>query len=75
MTSHSQSQGLPSAECASLTGTLHAFAERLRERFGLWLRRARSRRELSELDERTLQDIGVTRSQARFESSKPFWID
>ena len=38
-----------------------------------WSERRSQRRVLAELDERLLQDIGVTRSQARFEAAKPFW--
>jgi uncharacterized protein YjiS (DUF1127 family) len=42
-----------------------------------WLRsamdRARQRHKLGELDDRLLRDIGIARSQAREESSKPFW--
>lgn len=42
-----------------------------------WLRAAaarwRQRRTLEELDERMLRDIGVSRSQAMAEASKPFW--
>jgi uncharacterized protein YjiS (DUF1127 family) len=38
-----------------------------------WQARARSRRELMALDDRTLQDIGVSRGDAYMEYSKPFW--
>ena len=44
--------------------------------FGLievWMRRSRTRRELSDLNDHELADIGVSRAQARFESDKPFW--
>ena len=34
---------------------------------------ARSRRQLSQLDERLLRDIGLDRGTARFEASKSFW--
>jgi uncharacterized protein YjiS (DUF1127 family) len=37
--------------------------------------RQRQRRALTRLDVRLLQDFGVTRSQAREESSKWFWQD
>jgi uncharacterized protein YjiS (DUF1127 family) len=33
----------------------------------------RQRRELLSLDDRTLADIGVTRSEAQYEGSKAFW--
>lgn len=39
----------------------------------LWRRRARSRRELRELDEHLLRDIGVSRGVAEHEAAKPFW--
>jgi uncharacterized protein YjiS (DUF1127 family) len=35
--------------------------------------RARQRRLLAALDDRTLRDIGVTRSDAGAEANKPFW--
>jgi uncharacterized protein YjiS (DUF1127 family) len=34
---------------------------------------ARSRRQLAQLDERLLRDIGLDRATARFEASKSFW--
>lgn len=39
-----------------------------------WRTRARSRNELMNLSDRTLRDIGVSRSDAMFEASKPFWM-
>lgn len=40
-----------------------------------WRRRARSRRELAQLDARLLRDIGLDRARALHEASKPFWRD
>ena len=34
---------------------------------------ARSRRQLAQLDERLLRDIGLDRATARFEAHKSFW--
>ena len=34
---------------------------------------ARSRRQLAELDERLLRDIGLDRATARLEATKSFW--
>jgi uncharacterized protein YjiS (DUF1127 family) len=34
---------------------------------------ARSRRQLSQLDERLLRDIGLDRGTARYEATKGFW--
>ena len=38
-----------------------------------WRRRARERGQLAALDDRMLKDIGLTRADAEFLSSKPFW--
>jgi len=40
-----------------------------------WQARSRSRRELMSLDDRTLQDIGMSRGDAYMEYGKPFWRD
>jgi uncharacterized protein YjiS (DUF1127 family) len=45
------------------------FVATLRE----WRRRARDRARLAELDDRTLKDIGLTRTDAEFLINKPFW--
>ncbi len=41
--------------------------------FATWATRARSRRELAELSEHVLRDIGLTRADVLREISKPFW--
>jgi uncharacterized protein YjiS (DUF1127 family) len=38
-----------------------------------WRRRARSRRELSELNERDRHDLCISRCDAQREAQKPFW--
>ncbi len=38
-----------------------------------WHRRSRDRAALARLDERTLQDIGLSRAEAQFIVNKPFW--
>jgi uncharacterized protein YjiS (DUF1127 family) len=40
-----------------------------------WRRRARERDQLARLDDRMLQDIGITRAEALHLSDKPFWKD
>jgi uncharacterized protein YjiS (DUF1127 family) len=40
----------------------------------LWADRATQRRDLAELDDRLLHDIGKSREEARRESEKPFWM-
>jgi uncharacterized protein YjiS (DUF1127 family) len=42
-------------------------------RIASWIERMRQRRALAELDDRLLQDIGITRYDAAFEAEKPFW--
>lgn len=43
------------------------------DRYRLWAACAQERRALSDLDDRQLRDIGVSREQARHESARPFW--
>jgi uncharacterized protein YjiS (DUF1127 family) len=39
-----------------------------------WQERTRQRRQLSELDDRMLKDIGLTRADVAREVEKPFWM-
>jgi len=39
----------------------------------IWRLRSVTRRELLELDERLLADVGIKRADALMEASKPFW--
>jgi uncharacterized protein YjiS (DUF1127 family) len=47
--------------------------DRVRATLREWRQRARARRELAAFDDLALRDIGLSRSQAQFESGKPFW--
>ncbi len=47
---------------------------RVKQNLAEWHRRARSRNELMGLSDRCLRDIGISRSAADFEASKPFWM-
>ncbi len=38
-----------------------------------WQGRIDDRMRLSELDDRLLSDMGISRTDAQYESSKPFW--
>jgi len=40
----------------------------------VWQRRADQRRQLSELSDHQLRDMGISRQAARREYSKPFWL-
>jgi uncharacterized protein YjiS (DUF1127 family) len=42
-------------------------------RFSEWQQRSAGRRELMNLTERDLRDIGISRSDAEAEANKPFW--
>jgi len=45
----------------------------LRQVFGLWLRRARTRRQLDALSDHELRDLGLDHGDAMREAAKPFW--
>jgi uncharacterized protein YjiS (DUF1127 family) len=57
------------AAMALLAGTVVVGVEALITRAELH----RSRRQLSELDDRLLRDIGLDRGKAQYEASKGFW--
>ena len=52
-----------------IAGTVVVGVEALMTRVEL----SRSRRQLAELDDRLLRDIGLDRGKARFEAGKGFW--
>ena len=54
---------------APLAGTVTAF----NQIFATWRRRAQERRELVNLDHRTIRDLGLSPSEIQFEANKPFW--
>ena len=43
------------------------------DRLRLWRTRARQRRALARLDDRLLDDVGLTRDDVHREARKPFW--
>jgi len=47
---------------------------RLKHLFGGWHRRECSRRELMNLSDRILQDIGLSRGETKLEAPKLFWL-
>lgn len=57
----------------SLRYRLNEAAQRALATIHTWHRRAVERHQLAALDERTLKDIGITRADALYLGSKPFW--
>jgi uncharacterized protein YjiS (DUF1127 family) len=55
-------------------GSFAAYLERARGIIRTWRSRAASRRQLCELSEHELKDIGLTRAEAASEAAKPFWF-
>ncbi len=49
--------------------SVHKFAKVIHE----WNRRYRTRKELLEMEDYMLKDIGISRSDALREGNKPFW--
>lgn len=41
---------------------------------GVWIERSRQRRALTNLDDRLLDDVGISRCEATREIAKPFWL-
>ena len=54
--------------------TVFGWPRRILATLVTWQARADGRRHLSELDDRLLADMGVSRAEADRESRKPFWI-
>ena len=46
----------------------------VKQGFANWSRRARSRKELMNLSDRGLSDIGIARHSSGLKSCKPFWM-
>ena len=42
-------------------------------KIAVWLDRRQGRQDLSELDDRLLADVGISREDALWEAGKPFW--
>lgn len=64
-----------SATTAHRMNTVPAFAPiaRLRDLVANWRLRAWERQGLLLLEDRDLRDLGISRGQAAYEASKPFW--
>ena len=49
-------------------------SEQIHDLLRTWFERDRQRRQLAELSDHLLRDIGVTRAEAMREAAKPFWV-
>jgi uncharacterized protein YjiS (DUF1127 family) len=58
----------------SWAGVLLGWAGATASMVVLWSERSRSRGALADLDDDLLQDVAITRTAARRESRKPFWV-
>ncbi len=56
-----------------LIGLVAGLPRRLLDTLLLWQERESQRRQLMQMDDRLLKDIGVSRTRARAEFDKPFW--
>lgn len=52
---------------------LDAWLGHLDDQLSIWLNRARSRRQLRDLPDYLLKDLGISRATAEQEARKPFW--
>jgi uncharacterized protein YjiS (DUF1127 family) len=59
----------------AIAGTPVRIFLKLVDAYLAWVEVARQRRALLALSDEMLKDIGISRSQADFEGSKPFWQD
>jgi uncharacterized protein YjiS (DUF1127 family) len=59
-------------DCDRTGALLHVLARAASE-IREWRRRSRDRRALAAMSDRSLRDIGLTRYDADWEASKPFW--
>lgn len=68
-------RSLPRTQPAEFTNrpTPAAWPLRLFTALLLWQQRARTRRQLAQLDERLLADAGISAAERNVELAKPFW--
>lgn len=73
MSTIEQFLSLPRIRAFQPLAPLRAGLARVRTTWKEWMRRERSRRELRELEDHQLSDVGIPRGVAQFEGNKPFW--
>ena len=63
----------PHIHTPNVVKSLQQALERITTTIVAWSRNYQTRQDLANMDERLLEDIGLTRSDARQEVQKPFW--
>jgi uncharacterized protein YjiS (DUF1127 family) len=69
----SQSSILEPRRVSSGTGAGRSLVSKWIRTMAIWLIRQHGRQELSSLDDRLLEDIGISREDALWKAGKPFW--
>jgi uncharacterized protein YjiS (DUF1127 family) len=57
----------------SFVATVRAMLSSWTSTVAIWLDRRQGRQDLTELDDRLLDDVGISREDAVWEAGKPFW--
>jgi len=69
----SQSLGQEARHIRSHAPTHRHLLSRWADAIGIWLNRRRGWQELRSLDDRLLEDVGISREDALWKAGKPFW--
>ena len=71
---HNFVEGLEiSSALYALVQRIEAAANKVQKTMAIWVSRATDRRQLAEMSDRMLTDIGLTRVEVEIETSKYFW--
>ena len=71
---HNFVEGLEiSAALYALVQRIEAAANKVQKTMAIWVSRATDRRQLAELSDRMLTDIGLSRVEVEIEANKYFW--
>ena len=68
-----KANGLATSNQTSMGQLVVKAVQKVIQQFAAWRARAEQRQQLMQLDDRTLSDIGLTRTDVAWESNKHFW--